>query len=378
MTAITFFKWIVCSTVMASLLVMLILLIKLIIKNRLGARWHYFIWTLVLLKLIIPFGPESELSIYNLFDLTNDKITARSYDVMNTISTATTTIAKSTPIPYSKGLSDIGASSAATGKDTAIYLSILGIFIWFTGAACVGVHILKRNIKLNNELKIGRSIDDKELMDCLEACRKRLGIKSSIKIREVFNINTPALYGIFNPMLLIPCSMLQNCSAGQLKYAIMHELAHLKRKDIPMNLLLSALIVIHWFNPLIWYAFFRMRQDAEIACDELVLSNLDKDGQKNYGLALIHIVEIFSSNLKLSNAVGFMGNKSFIKKRIQKIAAYKKRSIKKTVFTVFVFAILVLAAFTNAIDKLNIHTGASDENASLQGIAASTTLMEGR
>jgi bla regulator protein BlaR1 len=357
MAAVTFFKWIACSTVMATLLVILVLLIKLIFKNKPGARWHYFLWTLVLLKLLIPYGPESKLSIYNLFDLTNNKITAKSYDVMNTISTATTTIAKSTPIPYSNSLSYIERSSAAAHRDRTIYLSILGILIWFTGAASMGVHIIKRNIKLNNELKIGRSIDDAELINCLEISKKSLHIKSDIKIMEVYNINTPALYGILSPVLLIPVNMLQNCSTVQLKYAIMHELAHLKRKDIPMNLLLSALIVIHWFNPIIWYAFYKMRQDAEMACDELVLSHLSGDEQKGYGLTLIHLVEVFSSNFKLANAVGFIGNKSFIKKRILKIAAYKKRSVRISVFAVLIFAVLFLAAFTNAIDKLNIGTG---------------------
>jgi bla regulator protein BlaR1 len=359
---------------MATLLVFLVLLIKLFVRNKLGARWHYLIWMLVLLKLLIPFGPESKLSIYNLFNLTNESITSKSYDVMNTISTATTNIARTTPIPYSNDSSSHESASSANSRDKVIYLSILGIFIWFIGAASVGIHIYKRNIRLNQNLKIGKRIEDEKLLACLKMCKKKLGIKRDVPIKEVYNLNTPALYGVLNPVLLIPVDLLNQCGIEQLKYAVLHELAHLKRRDIPMNFLLSALIVIHWFNPLIWYAFYKMRQDTEMACDELVLSHLEPSEQKGYGLTLIHLVEIFSSNLKLANAVGFLGSKTFIKKRINRIASYRKRSVKKSVFAVLVFAVLVLAAFTNAIEGLNINTKVTDNRDEFPDTSISASL----
>ncbi len=358
MAAAVLFKWIVCSTVMATLLVFLVLFVKLVFRDKLGARWHYIIWMLVLLKLLIPFGPQSQLSIFNLFNITDRAITEKSYDVMDKISTATTNIVKSTPIPCFDAPVKKDAPSGAHEPDKTLYLSILGLFIWFTGASLVGIHICKSNLKSSNELDIGNPVEDPDLLDYLKECREKIGIKRDIIIKGVSNLKTPALYGILNPVLLIPFHMLQGSGTKQVKYAIYHELAHLKRRDIPMNIFLSFLVVVHWFNPFIWYAFYKIRQDSEFACDELVLSCLKPSEQKEYGLTLIGLIEKFSSNIKLLNAVGFLGSKTLIKKRITAIAYYKKRSLKLSVFTVFIFIVLVLAAFTNAVENLNIGTKA--------------------
>jgi beta-lactamase regulating signal transducer with metallopeptidase domain len=352
--AIVLFKWIACSTVMATLLVFLIILAKLILKNKLGAKWHYLIWMLVLIKLLIPFGPQSQFSIYNLFNLTDQKITEKSYDVIDRISTATTSIAKNTPIPALNATENQESSAAGHEAGKIVYLSLLGLFIWFTGAASVALYMYRKNLKTTKELEIGKAITDKVFLDCLNQCKKTMGVKADIMVKGVSGLKTPALYGIFNPVLLIPLDMLNECSVEQIKYAVYHELAHLKRRDIPINFLLSVLLAVHWFNPLIWYAFYKIRQDIELACDEYVLSCLNPSEHKNYGLAMIYLVEKFSSGIRLSNAVGFLGKKSLIKKRISMIASYRKKSFRLSVMAAFVFVVLVISVFTNAVESFNL------------------------
>jgi len=58
----------------------------------------------------------------------------------------------------------------------------------------------------------------------------------------------------------------------------LHELAHLKRWDLPLGCLVSLLQVLHWFNPILWYGFRRMRADREQACDAMAL-NRSRPGQ---------------------------------------------------------------------------------------------------
>jgi bla regulator protein BlaR1 len=89
LVAVALFKWIVCSSVMASILIILLVCLKFALKDKLKASWHHIIWILVVFKLLVPFGPQSKLSIYNLFNLTDNKITTESLNVINTISQAT-------------------------------------------------------------------------------------------------------------------------------------------------------------------------------------------------------------------------------------------------------------------------------------------------
>jgi beta-lactamase regulating signal transducer with metallopeptidase domain len=79
---VDFFNWVLSTSVMASLLVALILIIKLGLGNRLKPRWHYMLWLLLTLRLLLPWIPESPLSIFNLFaDHKSSNIRVMNYDI---------------------------------------------------------------------------------------------------------------------------------------------------------------------------------------------------------------------------------------------------------------------------------------------------------
>ncbi|MDK2984518.1 MAG: bla regulator protein blaR1 [Clostridia bacterium] len=69
-----FFNWVLASSAMASVLVGLIFLVKFAVKDKLGANWHYALWLLVVIRLIMPLDIQSSLSIFNAFE-TSQKIT---------------------------------------------------------------------------------------------------------------------------------------------------------------------------------------------------------------------------------------------------------------------------------------------------------------
>lgn len=353
MIAVALFKWIVCSSVMASILIILLVCLKFVLKDKLKASWHHIIWILVVFKLLIPFGPESELSIYNLFNLTDKKITTESYNVMNTISTATSNIVKSTPIPVNLGSHQNIAAKDIPDKIDPVYLSIFGLFIWLLGAIIALSYILHNNIKTIHSLKIGSTINNKELNEYLEECKKQLKIKRKVVLKLVSNINSPALYGIRGQTILIPEAMLNEKSIWILRYSIYHELAHYKRKDIQINIFVSFLLVIHWFNLIIWIGFKKMRQDSELACDEFALSFIKPQDRKNYGLALIEVAKRYSDNdLSLTNAVCFSSGKSSLKRRLLLISSYNSKKYKSKFVIWFMFFTLSIIALTNAVESI--------------------------
>lgn len=118
------------------------------------------------------------------------------------------------------------------------------------------------------------------------------------------------MLNFINPVILIPESSFEDCNLIHLKYVLLHELVHIKRKDIFVNYVVSFLSIIYWFNPLIWYGFHKMREDREICCDSLALSSLKDEEVKNYGFAIIRLAEISSRVPWLPNMAGIINNKS--------------------------------------------------------------------
>src|SRR5437762_409184 len=100
--------------------------------------------------------------------------------------------------------------------------------------------------------------------------------------------------------------MVERCTPQELRFVFLHELAHLKRRDIAVNWLTTILQILHWFNPLVWLAFARMRVDRELACDELALSFAAAGESKSYGGAIIKLVEGFARPAALPGLVGIL------------------------------------------------------------------------
>jgi hypothetical protein len=118
--------------------------------------------------------------------------------------------------------------------------------------------------------------------------------------------------------------LLKSFSPAELRYVFLHELAHLKRGDIPVNWVSVVPLMLHWFNPLVWYAFGRMRADGEMACDALALSHTQEPEKKQYGATIIKLLETFSRPALAPGLVGILENKNQMKRRISMIASFSK------------------------------------------------------
>ena len=119
-----------------------------------------------------------------------------------------------------------------------------------------------------------RPVTDQKTLDLLEDCKETMGVGTYLAVVETARVNSPSLLGVVRPRLLLPPGTISSLGPAQLRHVFLHELAHLKRNDVLVNWLMAALQVLHWFNPLVWLAFGRMRAERELACDNLVLSTI--------------------------------------------------------------------------------------------------------
>ena len=157
-------------------------------------------------------------------------------------------------------------------------------------------------------------------------------IKDAQNLRENIylsdKIKTPAVYGIINPKIILPIEY----EESELNYILMHERAHIKRKDNFIRLLAFIVVCVHWFNPFAWLMLKLLYSDIELACDEFVLSKCNETERKEYAHTLLSTAE--KTNVF---AASFGGSK--IRIRIENILSYKKISI----FSIVAFSALMIA-----------------------------------
>ena len=92
---------------------------------------------------------------------------------------------------------------------------------------------------------------DPEALAVLDECCRRMNVRKRPDLFESIEVNSPALHGLFRPRLLLPRGFTTGFSAKELRFVFLHELAHLKRRDLLLNWIMALLQVIHWFNPLV-------------------------------------------------------------------------------------------------------------------------------
>lgn len=106
----------------------------------------------------------------------------------------------------------------------------------------------------------------------LDAACQQLGIRRSVTLLIHSEKTIPIVWGLLRHRLLLPVAA-RDWSDEQLRSVLLHELAHIKRRDVAVQLLSQLACALHWFNPLVWLADWRLSVERERACDDLVLAS---------------------------------------------------------------------------------------------------------
>ena len=303
-------------TLDVSILICLIFIIKFLSHKKLPAWWNYGIWLMLLIRMLVPLKLEEYVNLSHLFPGLSES-----------------TIFELPSIT-------INATSSAYGGNLQIEKVLLPL--WLSGVILFGAYTLIRNLNFWMTIKSRPLLTDKRLLDLLEECKSRMKIHTVLGVVITDKVKSPALFGYFRPRLLLPEGTLEILNDTELAYIFMHELGHLKHHDLGISWLLSFMQIIHWFNPLVWLAFYQMRVDQETACDASVLSNIKYYQSVDYANAIIGFLEKFRQNRPLPALAGIMETKSQTKRRIAMITDFRHYSRKKTVVA---FVLLVSICF---------------------------------
>lgn len=331
------FTLVLTASMYASIVGIVLLILKTILKHRINPRWQYILWAVLILKLLIPFGPESALSLFNKVpDLPKNVDFTQIYEEYHQSYNTVAQSGDKSNIPSTWTVRDSSLGLAAAAEKVLPYVWFAGVFLMMGWLFYTGFS-LKRKIS-KSAIPVPEGIGQLFIQ-----CKQRVGITRDIDIVMQDFIETPSIFGLIKPSILLSPDTLK-LSNNELSYVLLHELAHYKRKDLVANHLLLVLQTIHWFNPFLWYCFKRIRQDMELAADEQVLGLLEANEQKEYGKALLSVVEHFNLPRLAPRLIGMVDDKKSIKKRINVIKMmgfFKKR--RRVILVVGVLCIAILS-----------------------------------
>jgi len=360
------FKWVLYSSALASILSLIILLFKLLLKDKLGVRLHYAIWLIVVIRLLIPYGLQSSLSVFNLIKLESGTITQKAYTVNYETNKNVNSKEIVTNIAPSTSQT-ISPKNTSNTNHIPIYLQVISS-IWLIGIIILATYTIIMTLKLKGKFKNGHICENEEVNLLLVHCKNKLNIKSNIIIISTSQIKMPCICGFIKPKLLLPIGIEHCVNHNELEFIILHELAHVKRLDILVGCLSEALQIIHWFNPIIWFSFYKMRNDKELACDALALSYINSDDYINYGKTIIKLLESYKKTPQGYDISYILNNKSQIKRRITMISIFKKNSYKWSIISIVTLVLMAGVMLTNAKNNPVLADNKSAENLSSTNI----------
>lgn len=299
------------ASIYGTVVALFILVIKKAINKKLNSQWHYLLWIVLIVKLLIPYGPESAVSLFNAVP---DTVRQNSVEFVNPAPPETdrNMINETAPLePAYPGGTDVADPAAFDYQQMLPYA-------WAAGGVMMLCWLVFTYLTLQRKLRFGRLPAEERMVRILEECRDRMGVGKNITLILHKQISSPSVLGLVGPRILLPPAM-QELDDTELRYILLHELAHLRRRDLFVNYLLLAVQVVHWFNPVMWYCFRLIREDMELATDECVLSFLDTGEHRAYGRTLLAVLERFSTPSPIPKLLGMVDDKKNIERRIRMI-----------------------------------------------------------
>ncbi len=337
---------IINMSVTAGIIIMTILPIRYVLSKA-PKVFSYMLWGVVLFRLLCPLSFSSEFSLLNVVNvpitnlgkLMNIPTDIDSTDVVPTGVVSTnfdsTDIASTdiTSIDYlsinllkpkadnpfiHEGLSQSNEELTAKPLVPAIHLLT---YIWFIGIGLFVVYSILSLMKIRKQISCS------------------MPLKDNVYIAD--NIPTPFVFGLFRPRIYLPSYL----AMEEREYIVLHEKFHIHRFDHVVKLLAFATLCLHWFNPLVWFAFHLAMKDMEMSCDEAVLRKLGDGIKADYSMSLLHLAtgKKFVTELPLAFGEGDT------KGRIKNVMKYKAQALWIIVTTMIVCILVAVWLLANPI-----------------------------
>lgn len=295
-------------TLQAAVLVGVLLAVDRLLRHRIRAALRHGLWMLVLLKFVLPPGFLSPTSLaYWIAPRLAEPIRVVSFTGSPKVGPLA---ASSTEIP-------VGALTAGfTPAPVSLQLPGILALVWLAGIGVWTTAVLVRNRRIQALVR-GSEPAPETLVQLLEEAADRLHIDRLPSIRLTRTAYSPALFGFFRPVILLPRELPERIGPEALRQVLRHELVHLARRDLWFHGFQVAVQALWWWNPLVGWVNARIRALREEAVDEAVMLEPDSE---SYPSTLVAVARHCAMPSGLSLALlSILESRSRLEKRVRRL-----------------------------------------------------------
>lgn len=306
------FENVIEITLAVSIVIALLLLFSKVLDKNYTAKWRYWVWLVLAVRLILPFNitiPDPPIHLAVL-EKTKPKAVISEGQYRQTP-------IKADPVTEQH----INENFAAPKVDAVYYQSPvtnnfdmvkLLIILWIAGMILFLTYQLFVYFLYQKKIKPWcRNVMEQELLETYADICKELRVTKKIPLKTCKIVQSPMVMGLRKPVLFLPEMVF---STQHLKMILRHELIHVKRKDILYKTLILLARAVHWFNPLVHFMAKEANKDVELSCDAAVVENQDVDYRRDYSEAILSVI-YNGSIAKAVFSTYFGGGKKMLKKR---------------------------------------------------------------
>lgn len=338
-------------------------------------KWNYYIWLLVVARLLIPFHFEAGFpGLPNIHAPASTHNTMAESDNLSrnndrlaqpdsAISDGDMLTRSDSSIPDSDNLAQTDSmiqhenrkqiDRMKTGMWTA------AAYIWLLGAVLTLLVKLLRYFRFQKGLKKSCTrICDSQILIQENVFCSRLQISKVPAVCESASVHSPMTIGLRKPVIFLPkiisCgdAAVTSCmsdsqircgsySREQLQLILHHELIHVARRDLLYKWVYELLLCVHWFNPALHLIGRQIGKDCELSCDEAVLPELTAYGRQLYGNLLLDTAEQQLSCRQSAFSTTLLENRKDLQKRLDGILRYKRSTRFRIALSACVFAAML-------------------------------------
>jgi HEAT repeat protein/beta-lactamase regulating signal transducer with metallopeptidase domain len=165
----------------------------------------------------------------------------------------------------------VGGRAAEAGRPDSGNGLLHGLFlIWGAGAVFFLGRLALGAVMMRRLVRRATRLETPDWTHPLMEGADRLALDRLPRLLSSDRVAMPVVCGVLDPAIVVPAGA-REWSERRRRAVLCHELAHLRRRDVPVNLLARLACALHWFNPLAWLAARGLRVEGERACDDMVL-----------------------------------------------------------------------------------------------------------
>jgi beta-lactamase regulating signal transducer with metallopeptidase domain len=280
--------------IQSSVLIVLLAVLDFVLRRRVKAVVRYWIWLLVLAKLLLPpsFSSPTGVAYWvggKLPTLSGPiEPLADESSTLSLPADGTAVFSEPRGLDACPSVRDASEELPAARADNTVLqatphaplltwqaLVLLG---WAVVVIVMAVLLGQRALFVHRLVAQSRA-PGPEIVELLGQCARRMGVRTDLTVKLSPLSASPSVCGLRRPVILVPEEMLARLSVPELRAVLLHELAHIKRGDLWLNLLQAVLQVVYFYHPLLWVANVRIRMVREQAVDETVLAALGEEAE---------------------------------------------------------------------------------------------------